>query len=90
VAEQVHTPVTNAAEPAAHGKIAIATMAMLQCLTEPSRFVIIVQVKAENGIHVTIQTAMPELFIAISAAAAETKPAALAAEMVFSKGTMNI
>ena len=58
---------------------------MLQCLTEPSRFVIIVQVKAENGIHVTIQTAMAEQFIAISAAAAETKPAALAAEMVFSK-----
>jgi len=47
--------------------------------------VIIVQVKAENGIHVTIQTAMAEQFIAISAAAAGIKNAALAAEMGFSK-----
>ena len=46
---------------------------------------IIVQVKAENGIHVTIQTAMAEQFIAISAAAAVIKNAALAAEMGFSK-----
>jgi len=82
---RVHIPVISAGERAENGKIVIATMVWLQCLTGPSRYAIIVQAKAGNGIRVTIQTAMAEPSIVISVAAAEIKTAVHAGEMGFSK-----